>query len=110
MIVAQTLYASTKDHIDEFAICARHRRDSRGYIHKVIMCQALISAAIGFSLAALAGVGIVYLTTDSVLPIIITMPLLVVKVIYMTVLMCGISAMAAIAKVTRIDPAVVFAR
>lgn len=108
VIVAQTLYASTKDHIDEFATL-RAIGATSGYIHKVIMCQALISAAIGFSLAALAGVGIVYLTTDSVLPIIITMPLLVALLV-MTVLMCGVSAMAAIAKVTRIDPAVVFAR
>jgi len=108
VIVAQTLYASTKDHIDEFATL-RAIGATSGYIHKVIMCQALISAAIGFSLAALASVGIVYLTTDSVLPIIITMPLLVALLV-MTVLMCGVSAMAAIAKVTRIDPAVVFAR
>lgn len=108
VIVAQTLYASTKDHIDEFATL-RAIGATSGYIHKVIMCQALISAAVGFSLAALAGVGIVYLTTDSVLPVIVTMPLLVVLLV-MTVLMCGVSAMAAIAKVTRIDPAVVFAR
>ncbi len=79
------------------------------YIHKVILCQALISAAIGFSIAALAGVGTVYLTVDSVLPIVITTPLLVVLLL-LTVAMCVVSAMAAIAKVTRIDPAVVFAR
>ncbi len=108
VIVAQTLYASTKDHIDEFATLRAIGATSR-YIHKVIMCQALISAAIGFSLAALAGVGIVYLTTDSVLPVIVTLPLLVV-LLAMTILMCVVSAMAAIAKVTRIDPAVVFAR
>lgn len=108
VIVAQTLYASTKDHIDEFATLRAIGATSR-YIHKVILCQALISAAIGFSIAALAGVGTVYLTMDSVLPIVITTPLLVVLLL-LTVAMCVVSAMAAIAKVTRIDPAVVFAR
>jgi putative ABC transport system permease protein len=108
VIVAQTLYASTKDHIDEFATLRAIGATSR-YIHKVILCQALISAAIGFSIAAFAGVGVVYLTADSVLPIILTIPLLF-GLLGLTVLMCVISAMAAIAKVTRIDPAMVFAR
>ncbi len=108
VIVAQTLYASTKDHIDEFATLRAIGATSR-YIHKVILTQALISAAIGFSLAALAGVGVVYATQDSVLPVVVTQPLLVVLLL-LTVLMCVVSAMAAIAKVTRIDPAMVFAR
>ncbi len=108
VIVAQTLYASTKDHIDEFATLRAIGATSR-YIHKVILCQALISAAVGFSIAALVGVGVVYLTADSVLPIVLTTPLLF-ALLGLTVAMCVISAMAAIAKVTRIDPAVVFAR
>jgi len=108
VIVAQTLYASTKDHIDEFATLRAIGATSR-YIHKVILCQALISAAIGFSLAALAGVGVVYGTQDSVLPVVVTTPLLA-ALLLLTVLMCVVSAMAAIAKVTRIDPAMVFAR
>ena len=108
VIVAQTLYASTKDHIDEFATLRAIGATSR-YIHKVILCQALISAAVGFSIAAIAGVAVVYLTADSVLPVVLTTPLLF-ALLGMTVLMCVISAMAAIAKVTRIDPAMVFAR
>ena len=75
----------------------------------MILCQALISAAVGFSIAAIAGVAVVYLTADSVLPVVLTTPLLF-ALLGMTVLMCVISAMAAIAKVTRIDPAMVFAR
>lgn len=108
VIVAQTLYASTKDHIDEFATLRAIGATSR-YIHKVILCQALISAAVGFSLAAFAGLGVVYATQGSVLPVIVTQPLLA-GLLLLTVLMCVASAMAAIAKVTRIDPAMVFAR
>ena len=52
MIVAQTLYSSTKDHLNEFATL-RAIGSSRRYIYKVIICQALLSAVIGFGLAYL---------------------------------------------------------
>lgn len=108
VIVAQTLYASTKDHLAEFATLRAIGATAR-YIHLVILCQALISAVIGFSLAAFAGIGAVILTADSVLPIVITQQLLGL-LLAMTVVMCVVSALAAIAKVTRIDPAVVFSQ
>ena len=43
VIVAQTLYSSTKDHLNEFATL-RAIGSSRKYIYKVIICQALLSA------------------------------------------------------------------
>ena len=43
VIVAQTLYSSTKDHLNEFATL-RALGASAGYIHKVILIQALMSA------------------------------------------------------------------
>ena len=108
VIVAQTLYSSTKDHIAEFATL-RAIGSTSGYIHKVILCQALISAAIGFSVAALAGILTMVLTAEAVLPVVVTANLLAM-LLALTVVMCVVSALAAIAKVTRIDPAVVFAR
>ena len=54
VIVAQTLYSSTKDHLNEFATL-RAIGSSGIYIHKVIICQALLSAVIGFCIAA--GIG-----------------------------------------------------
>lgn len=108
VIVAQTLYSSTKDHIAEFATL-RAIGSTSGYIHKVILCQAMISAVIGFSAAALAGILTMKLTAEAVLPVIVT-PRLLAALLVLTVVMCVISALAAIAKVTRIDPAVVFAR
>ena len=51
VIVAQTLYSSTKDHLNEFATL-RAIGSSGGYIHKVIILQALLSAVIGFCIAA----------------------------------------------------------
>jgi len=108
VIVAQTLYSSTKEHLNEFATL-RAIGSSRRYIYKVIICQALISAVIGFSIAALIGDAIVKLTAATALPIVIT-PGLNVGLFVLTVVMCIGSAFAAIVQVTRIDPAIVFTR
>jgi putative ABC transport system permease protein len=108
VIVAQTLYASTKDHLNEFATL-RAIGSSGMYIHKVIICQALLSAVIGFCIAAAIGFIIMQKTADSALPIIMT-PELTLSIFVLTVVMCILSAIAAIVKVMRIDPAMVFTR
>jgi putative ABC transport system permease protein len=108
IIVAQTLYSSTKDHLNEFATL-RAMGSSSSYIHKVIVCQALLSAVIGFCLAALVGLVIVKATAESALPIVMT-PGLTIGLFMLTVVMCVASAIAAIMQVTRIDPAMVFTR
>jgi putative ABC transport system permease protein len=108
VIVAQTLYASTKEHLNEFATL-RAIGSSREYIYKVIVWQALLSAVIGFSIAAIFGDAIVRLTAATALPIVIT-PGLIVGLFLLTIVMCVGSAIAAIVQVTRIDPAMVFTR
>ncbi len=108
VIVAQTLYASTKDHLPEFATL-RAIGASGSYIHKVIICQALLSAIIGFCIAAGVGLIIVDATAESALPILMT-PLMTMGLFLLTVVMCVLSAIFAIVQVIRIDPAVVFAR
>jgi putative ABC transport system permease protein len=82
---------------------------SRTYIHKVIICQALISAVIGFVLATVIGLAVVAATADTALPIVMT-PALTLGLFVATVVMCVISAIAAIVQVTRIDPSMVFTR
>jgi len=106
VIVAQTLYSSTKDHLSEFATL-RAIGSSNLYIYKVIICQALLSAVIGFSLAACIGLIIVKSTAETALPILMT-PGLTLGLFLLTVVMCVASAVAAIAQVLRIDPAMVF--
>jgi putative ABC transport system permease protein len=108
VIVAQTLYASTKDHINEFATL-RAIGSSGTYIHKVIICQALLSAIIGFCIASGVGFLIVTKTTDTALPITMT-PGLTLALFGLAVVMCVLSAIGAIVKVIRIDPAMVFTR
>jgi putative ABC transport system permease protein len=108
VIVAQTLYSSTKDHLNEFATL-RAIGSSRRYIYRVIVWQALVNAVIGFVIAMLIGYAVVRLTGATALPILIT-PELVAALFALTVVMCVGSAIAAIVKVTRIDPAMVFTR
>jgi putative ABC transport system permease protein len=108
VIVAQTLYSSTKDHINEFATL-RAIGSSGIYIHKVIICQALISAIIGFCLAAAMGLLAVAATANTALPIVMT-PTLTLVLFFLTLAMCVVSAIAAILQVTRIDPVMVFTR
>ena len=108
VIVAQTLYSSTKDHINEFATL-RAIGSSGIYIHKVIICQALISAVIGFCLAAGIGLLVVAATADTALPIVMT-PTLTLVLLFLTLVMCVVSAVAAILQVMRIDPVMVFTR
>jgi putative ABC transport system permease protein len=52
---------------------------------------------------------VVYLSTATALPIVMS-PGLAALLLALTVAMCGISAISAIAKVMRIDPAMVFNR
>jgi len=108
VVVAQTLYASTKEHLNEFATL-RAMGSSRRYIYKVIVWQALLSAVIGFCIAALISDVVVRLTAATALPIVIT-PALVGGLFLLTVMMCIGSSIAAIVQVTRIDPAMVFTR
>jgi putative ABC transport system permease protein len=108
VIVAQTLYSSTKDHLGEFATL-RAIGSSRRYIYNVIICQALISAVVGFGIAALISSVVVRATAATALPIVVT-PQLTLILFLLTVVMCVASALAAIAQVTRVDPATAFAR
>jgi len=108
VVVAQTLYASTKEHLYEFATL-RAIGSSGTYRHTVIIAQALLSAVAGFAIAFLVGLFVVGVTSDSALPVLIT-PALTVILFVLTVVMCVISALASILKVTRVDPAMVFSR
>lgn len=108
VIVAQTLYSSTKDHLNEFATL-RALGSSSGYIHRVILAQAALSAVLGYALGMIIAMAVVYFSEQTPLPIIMT-PGLATLLLGLTVAMCAISALSAIGKVMRIDPAVVFSR
>jgi len=108
VIVAQTLYSSTKDHLNEFATL-RALGSSSGYIYKVILAQAGLSAVIGYVLGIMISLGILYLSRNTPLPLVMT-PGLAASLFGLTLFMSAISAISAIIKVTKIDPAMVFNR
>jgi putative ABC transport system permease protein len=108
VIVAQTLYSSTKDHLNEFATL-RALGSSSGYIHRVILAQAGLSAVLGYALGMAIALTIVVLSHNTALPIVMS-PGLAILLLALTFGMCAISAVSAIGKVMRIDPAMVFNR
>jgi len=108
VVVAQTLYASTKDHINEFATL-RALGASASYIHWVILLQAMMSAVIGYLLGLALSMTVIWATQNTTLLIVMT-PGLAGMLFALTLGMCAIAAVSAIFKVTRIDPASVFSR
>jgi putative ABC transport system permease protein len=82
---------------------------SNGYIYKVIISQALINAFIGFVIAALVGAAIVRLTARSAIQVVIP-PNLLVELLLLTFTMSVVSAITAILRVIRVDPAIVLTR
>ena len=107
VVVSQTLYASTKEHLNEFATL-RALGASAGFIRKVILWQAVMSAIMGYVLGMVVSVIVIYFLRDS-LPIVMTFNL-VWSLLALTIAMCVVAAVSAIFKVVRIDPAVVFSR
>lgn len=108
VIVAQTLYSSTKDHINEFATL-RALGAGAGYIVKVILFQAILSGLIGYTLGMALALLAIWAAQDTKLTIIMT-PELAAALFAVTIGMCIFAAISAIIKVVRIDPAAVFAR
>lgn len=108
VIVAQTLYSSTKDHLNEFATL-RALGASASYIHAVILIQAILSALIGYAVGISLSMLAILATKKTTLMVVMT-PKLAAYLLALTIGMCIIAAISAIFKVTRIDPAGVFSR
>ena len=107
VIVGQILYSSVSDHIREFGTL-KAMGASDWVIYSVIVEQALWMAILGYlpSLVLCFGVGAWTSATQGIL-ILIT-PATAFGVFGITVVMCVSSALFAIQKVTRVDPAIVF--
>lgn len=108
MIVTQTLYASVKDHLREFATL-RALGSSRRFLRTVIVYQAALSALAGSVLASLVGTLVVNASASSLLPVLVP-PWLAGLLFMLALLMCLVAALAATSKVARVDPAMVFTR
>lgn len=107
VIVGQILYSSVSDHMKEFATLKAMGVADR-VVYGIIIQQALWMAILGYvpSLALCLGLGAWTFATQGI-TILIT-PLNAAGILGLTVFMCVGSALFAIQKVTRVDPAIVF--
>jgi putative ABC transport system permease protein len=106
VVVAQTIYATTMDHIREFGTL-KAMGAPNSYVYKVIMKQAAISAVIGYVLGMIVSVFVVRASQEGGAAILMPAPM-AVGMFFLTLAMCVGAALVSIHKVTRIDPAMVF--
>ncbi|WP_440221982.1 ABC transporter permease [Dokdonella sp. MW10] len=107
VIVGQTLYATTVDRLPEYATL-RAIGAPAGYLNRVILKQAGISAALGFGVGTLAVYAVVAITAFGNVAVIMPAWLVLVLAL-LTVVMCAFGALISIRRLVRIDPTSVFA-
>lgn len=108
VIVAQVLYATTVDHLTEFGTLRAMGAPS-GFIYKVILGQAAISATLGH----LPGIGIAMLlgkASERAAAVILVPWELALGLYGVTLFMCMLASVVSIRKAMGIDPAMVFQR
>jgi putative ABC transport system permease protein len=106
VVVAQTIYASTVDHIREFGTL-KAMGAGNSYVYKVIIQQALISALFGYGLAIIAGYFVAG-QSESGNAAILLPPEMAAGTLVLAAIMCVGASIISIRKATTIDPAMVF--
>jgi putative ABC transport system permease protein len=106
VVVTQTIYATTMDHLKEFGTL-KAMGAPNSYVYKVILKQASIAAVIGYGLGMIISILVVHYSQLAGAPILMNW-WLAVGMFVVTLLMCAGAAMVSINKVTRLDPAMVF--
>lgn len=106
VVVAQTIYATTMDHLREYGTL-KAMGAPNSYVYRVIMEQASISAVIGYALGMIVSFFVVRASQHGGAAILLPWPM-AVGIFFLTVLMCLGAALVSINKVTRLDPAMVF--
>jgi putative ABC transport system permease protein len=106
VVVAQTIYATTVDHLKEFGTL-KAMGAGNGYIYKVIIEQAAISAVMGYALGMVVSAVVVGASQRGGAAIVVPWPM-AIGMFFLTLTMCVGAAMLSINKVTHLDPAMVF--
>jgi len=106
VVVAQTIYATTVDHLREFGTL-KAMGAPNSYVYRVIIKQAAISAVIGYVLGMIVSMFVVHASQKGGAAILLPLPM-AVGMFFLTLLMCIGAALVSINKVTRLDPAMVF--
>lgn len=106
LIVGQTIYNSTMEHIKEFGTLKAMGADNSD-IYKIIISQAMINALIGY----VASLIITFLTAglyDAIGMVLSVSWWVNLFVLLLTVCMCIIAAFISIRRIKKIDPAILF--
>jgi putative ABC transport system permease protein len=106
VIVAQTLYATTLDHISEFATL-KAMGAPNSYIYGILLTQASLSAVLGYGFGITISIMVSRFSDFSATAIVIP-PLLGAGMFFLTLFMCVSSAVISIRKVMALDPILVF--
>lgn len=106
VVVSQTIYASTVDHIREYGTLKAIGASNR-YLYAVIVKQAALSAVMGYGLGMCISYVIVYVTRDAGAAILLPWQM-ALSMFVLTLGMCVCASVVSISKVSSIDPAVVF--
>jgi putative ABC transport system permease protein len=106
VVVAQTIYATTMDHLQEFGTL-KAMGAPNSYVYKVILQQAAISALVGYGVGIVISVSILHLVEPTGAPVVMN-GWIAAGTFFLTLLMCAGAGLISINKVTRLDPAMVF--
>ncbi|MBI1747866.1 MAG: ABC transporter permease [Acidobacteria bacterium] len=106
VVVAQTIYATTMDHLREFGTL-KAMGAPNGYIYRVIIKQAIMSAIIGYAVGMAISAVVIRISQKGGAAIRMPWPM-AVAMFGLTLAMCIGASIVSIKKVTTIDPAMVF--
>jgi putative ABC transport system permease protein len=106
VIVANTIYTSTTEHLKEFGTL-KAIGASNWDLYKIIIEQALINSVIGYGMGMFVSYGVIQIIKKGNLQVLLPWPVLAV-IYVLTACMCLWSSVLSIYKVTKIDPALVF--
>jgi putative ABC transport system permease protein len=105
-VVAQTIYATTVDHLREFGTL-KAMGAANSFVYRVIIEQALWSATIGYALGI--GISLMLAALSQQSATLIRLPWEVVLLLFgLTLAMCAAAGLISINKVTRLEPVMVF--
>lgn len=106
VILAQTLYAATMERLAEYATLAAIGAGP-GYLNAIVIKQALICGGTGYVLGMVISSMIALAAREAPVAIVLSMPVMILIGLG-TMVMCSMSAVLAVRKLSLIDPTSVF--
>jgi putative ABC transport system permease protein len=106
VVVTQTIYATTMDHLREYGTL-KAMGAPNSYVYRVILQQAGMSAVMGYAMGICVSLFVVHAAQQGGAAILLPWQMALL-IFGLTLLMCGIAAVVSMNKVTTLDPAMVF--